>query len=491
LTAKLARRQLQIPTWSNVPDSVLTFGPEVAELCAKAGFEPYPEQAWALDAIFAVGADGLCAAFESMVVASRQQLKTGLLVQCKIGWIYVLELPLITYSAHNGKAVEEGFRLMTRIVTGSPVLSKRLRPGPSNGILSGKGDQSIEWRSTQRALYLVRTGDNGRSLAANRMILDEFYAVTDAHTGALYPALASITDPQIVGASSAGKVESEVLRDSRDRGRAQSDDRQFYAEWGDEHAWTGCGDEECDHAKTRVGCALDDEDRWKRIMPLHTPARLQVVRKLRKSMPSAEFARELMVWWDDPVKLGQSVLPKWASRELDDEDGQVEPPTLGLVLGVGVAHDLSWSSIASAAKWDDGRVHLGAVERRRGTSWLKAALKERQDRTACAVAIDEKTPDAMLIKRLEDHGIELHTMPLEEMLEAHAWLTTAVEDGDVTHFGYDELDDAVAAAVNRKVADRSLFGRRTSSADISMLEGAQVAGWACSENISAGAFNIY
>lgn len=492
MTAKLAKRRLQLPTWENIPDQVLTFGPEVTDLCTKAGFEPYPEQAYALDAIFAVGADGLAAAFENVIIAARQQLKTGLIVQAKIGWLYVLELPLITYSAHNGKAVTEAFRKTTQVITGSPVLSKRLRPGPSQGILSGKGDESIELRSSQRVLYLVRTGDNGRSLAANRMVLDEMYAVEEAHTGALYPALSSIDDPQVLGASSACKVDSDVLRDARDRGRAGTDDRQFFAEWGDPDAWSGCADDDCDHARNRDGCAADDVERWKRILPIHTPQRLEVVRKLRQSMPPAEFLREIMVWHDDPVKFGTTILPGWGDCEIDDEDEELDEPTEALVLGVGVAPDLSWSSIGAGSKWEDGRIHLAPVDRRRGTKWLSKALKDRQGRTNCAVVIDEKVADAMLIRRLEDDGVELHVMTLDERLEAHSWLKGAVADGDVTHFGYAELDDAVAGAATRSVGDgRTLLGRRASATDISMLEACESAGWGVSEGITAGAFSIF
>ena len=61
---KSAKRQLELvdPAYFAAPPYALTLGPEVCDLCTDAGFEPDPEQALALDVLFAEDEHGLITA---------------------------------------------------------------------------------------------------------------------------------------------------------------------------------------------------------------------------------------------------------------------------------------------------------------------------------------------------------------------------------------------------------------------------------------------
>ena len=74
---KSAKRQLELvdPAYFAAPPYALTLGPEVCDLCTDAGFEPDPEQALALDVLFAEDEHGLPAIFELAAVVARQNLK--------------------------------------------------------------------------------------------------------------------------------------------------------------------------------------------------------------------------------------------------------------------------------------------------------------------------------------------------------------------------------------------------------------------------------
>lgn len=214
-----AKRRVD-PTFCVVPDYVDTFGPEVSELNARAGFAPDPEQELLLDALFAFGPDGKSVVYDFTVICSRQNLKTGFLKQAAVGWLYVTEQRLVVWSAHEMPTTREAFRDLTELIDGCPDLSKRLAPGPSHGVTTANGREAIELESGQRCIFKARTHSGGRGLSGNKVVLDEGFALKPTHMGSLVPALSAMPDPQVVIASSAGLMDSGVLRGFRDRGRA-------------------------------------------------------------------------------------------------------------------------------------------------------------------------------------------------------------------------------------------------------------------------------
>ena len=122
-----ARRRLD-PTYLHVPEYVETFGPEVADLCAKAGFAPDPEQELILDATFAILPNGKPAAFEVDMVGPRQNFKTGVLKQIELGWLFVTKERLSIHSAHELSTTEETFRETAALIEDNSFLSRHLLP---------------------------------------------------------------------------------------------------------------------------------------------------------------------------------------------------------------------------------------------------------------------------------------------------------------------------------------------------------------------------
>jgi hypothetical protein len=64
-----------------------------------------------------------------------------------------------------------------------------------------------------------------------------------------------------------------------------------------------------------------------------------------------------------------------------------------------------------------------------------------------------------------------------DLLNACAYVYDAVTQGQAAHAGHTELELAVLGAVKRPIGDRWAWGRRVSSNDVSMLEGATLAAW--------------
>lgn len=477
------------PAWSCAPEYAQTLGPEVAELCEMAGFAPDPEQRLILDAAFALTPAGKSAAFELGVVAPRQNLKTGVFKQIALGDIYILEVPLITWSAHEFSTTKEALRDMVALIDGTPELRKRLKT-----VRFANDDPSIELHGGQRIKFKARTKSGGRGLTGDRVFLDEAFALTADHMGALLPTLSVVPDPQILYGSSAGLSYSSVLRGVRDRGRAGSSPRLGYFEWAARTDET-CDDPECVHAVGASGCLLDRRDLWKQGNPLlgrtranGTSLTFEYLEAEREALPPAEFARERMGWWDDPDE-GEPVFPavRW-----DGCRAAARPAGLPVsALAVATSIDEQSTAIVAASVDGDGLVWVKVLESGPGRRWAGEALSGWHEQFGVPVVLDSHSPAASLSEMLERAGVEVRSTSTAEFLDACAGFQDRVLDGALRHVDSPELDAAVAAAVKRTVGDRWAWGRRKSTADISALEAATLAVWATGSVDPAGSVSEF
>lgn len=473
-----------------------TFGPEVADINARAGFAPDPEQELILDATFAILPNGKPAAFEVDMVGPRQNFKTGVLKMIELGWLFVTKERLIIHSAHELSTTEETFRETAALVEDNSFLSRHLLPtrGDRPGITAANGRWAIELTQDRRLRYRARQATGGRGLSGDKVVLDEFFAVTPAVIGSLYPTLSARPRPQVVSASSAGLLMSEALRDKRDRGRKGLTPNQFYLEYSDplgpthERPNPGCKSADCDHAKTAIGCALDDEDRWALIMSaLDVRVQRETIRSLRQAMPPAEFAREFLVWWEDPPTEDTAQLfgPHWGRQGIPD----AAMPT-PRCLGVAVELDRSHSSIGGCGDHGDNdiRVVFPATSRadiggrRPGTTWVIDEVCAMADRHQIPVAIAGSGPGADLVEPLRERlGERLLVADMDDLKGACATFYDGVtESHAVFHNDSDELNAEARGAVKRMSGDRFLWGRKGASGS-SMLEAVTLANWGASQ----------
>lgn len=455
------------PAWHSWPEWHSTLGPEVADLSAAAGFAPDPNQRLLLDPMFGLDRQGRPVAFESAVVAPRQAIKTGLLKMAALGLLFLLERRRIVWSAHEYETAQEAFGDLNELIEGADFLRRRIKR-----IMSADGRELIETTAGARLRFRARTRSGGRGLTGDATILDEAFSLKPAHLGALLPTMLTRPHGQVFYGSSGCLFDSAVLRGIRDRGR-RGDDRLAYAEWGDREAGQGCAADDCDHAVIRDGCALDDVERWARINPALPPVGRQTVeaiRDMRRALPPEEFARELMVWHDDPAS---------ASTDLTVEawDLLADPnaaPSGALVLAADVA---PWSRSASVVAFGGGVLEL--IEHRPGDGWLVDRLVGLVDKHGVStVAIDPAGPIGVLVPDLEQAGVPLSMVEGRDSVRASGALVRAVREALFAHRGEPEFRTAVDGAVLRNVGDGVRLSRRDSAVNISPLVAAAVALWA-------------
>jgi len=483
----LAKRLVE-PTWLNHPAYVETYGPEVADVCALAGFPPDPTQELLLDLTFAIDNRARPVAFEVCEIGPRQNFKTGLIKQAELGWLYVTEEPLIVHSAHELDTTEESFNELRALIENTPALSRRLSPerGRDPGITAGNGRWAIELRPLPgmtrgpRMKFKARTKSGGRGLTGSKTVLDEAFAVTPSIIGSLYPTMVTNPMAQVLLASSAGMPISAYLRDLRKRGRVPGDPRLAYLEYGDKAPGT-CASPDCDHLALvrggRPGCRADDEAVWAELNSALTYGRIDIdtLRDMRRSMPAAEWLREFMVWWEDPPNDdAEDVIDLKAWARLANP--KAKAPTRATVV-LDVSPNRRKASIGVCGQGTSGKP-LVMTYTAGGDSWVVPRLKRLlAKRSIVEVALHPGSQAAVLIPELMAAGIDFTPLTTGDVGQATVTFLrdTHAEEKKFEHLGQAEFDTAVGNAKTRFTSEGEIWDRKDPSIDITSLVAGSIA----------------
>jgi hypothetical protein len=464
------------PAYRSVPVYAKTSGPDVADLAGMAGFPPDPEQREVLNAIFAVDGQRKSVAFETAVICSRQNLKTGVFKQAVLGWLFFTGERLVVWSAHEFRTSQEAFRDIEELICGSDWLRREVRH-----VYRGNGDEAIELMSGARLIFKARTKGGGRGLSGRKVVLDEGFALKPEHMGALLPTLSAQPDPQVLYGS-AGLTESAVLRGIRDRGRAGGEPRLAYLEWCSAPPSAVCeAGDQCTHRLDTPGCGCDDPANWQRANPaIGRRITIEHIAAERRAMPPEEFGRERMGWWDDPTEDPHPFpVEEWGKR-VDTETGRPSGPALG----VAVTRDRSMAAICSGGRIE-GLSHVDVLDHRAGTGWVVARAVEVYDEAgARALVLDPSGPAGALEQPLIEAGFSTKPGPggrrlvvisAREYAQACGALVDDVVNDRLRHRDRRELNTAVRGVRTRPLADAYAWSRKDSPVDVTPLEGVTLA----------------
>lgn len=362
------------PAFLSVPPRAASIGDIAIDLADAAGLVLDDHQRCAIDALQSIGADGSWAMLEGCVIEPRQNGKSGgILLPIVLAHAIFVPDQLIVWSAHRYKTSHEAFLAMLKLL-GTEEEPTLLGEQVTKRSFSS-GDESFEFANGSRIVFVARSQASGRGLSGDLVILDEAMFLTAAMMGALFPTLSARPNPLVIYASSAGLASSSVLRDVRDRGRAGDDPSLVYLEWCAPRG--RCAADDCDHAKTAIGCMLDDPANWMAANPAVAAGRITLtyIAAERRALPVAEFMRERMGWWESPAIGGLFHMPDWWKSQ----DAQSTPGS-SLSLAVHVTPDRSAASIGIASTRGDGRVHVELVKHGPGVSWVVPYVVDRCER---------------------------------------------------------------------------------------------------------------
>lgn len=372
----------------------------------------------------------------------------------------------VVWTAHRVRTAEETFGKMQAFAS-----RKRIAPYVEKIVL-GSGEEEIAFRNGSRILFGARAAGFGRGFdEVDVIVYDEAQILTDSALDDIIPAMNQSRQPEgalmlFMGTPPKPKDPSEVWMRMREEALSGEDDDTGWVEFG--------ADEE--HEFTPLPAPLSDAD-WQQIakanpsFPEDTPR--EAILRMRKKLGSDSFCREGAGQYTDTTG-SKLIFPKWPACATDSAPSSVA------AIGLAVSLDEEFGSIAASRVWEDGRVNLGAVERRSySRKWIVGEAKRIQQAHRCMVAVDEKCPDAKLIPALEAAGVDVQVMKLADNVETCSDLVDRVKDKRLTHQRTTELDNAVVAARWRPVGDgRRVLGRKASAGHIDMLEGGVAALWA-------------
>ena len=359
---------------------------------------------------------------------------------------------LMIWSAHHARTHGETFLSMQ-------AFAQRRRIAPYvQAIYKGSGDEEIRFVNGSRILFGARERGFGRGIpGVDAIMADEGQIMSEK---ALDAQLATLNTSQFGLFASVGTP-------PRPDDPSESFTRMRTEAWAgtlEDAAWIEIGAE--------PGTDPHDRRRWSKWNPSHpkrTPA--ESILRLQRKLSEESFRREGMGTWDSDDMLDVFGPGNWAAAE----KSSLKPPNAGMVLGVGVSVDQAWSSVALAAPMRGGKIMVGANRREAGTDWLVGHVAQVYHRRRCPVVVDAGGPGAHLIQGLRDKRVRVIEYKTADVLDACAGIYEGVRDGRVFHPNHPELDDAVKVAVKRDIGDRWAWGRRKSTGDVSMLEGATLA----------------
>lgn len=438
------------PVVSSIGDLAARFGRE------QLGLDPDPEQCWLLETIYAEKSPGVPVCFEVDVIAPRQNIKSSTFEIAALFDLFVLQVPLSVWTAHEFKTARKSFEDMKRRIARNPDLETRCT------IRDSHGEERITLHTGESLEFHARSGGSGRGFTCDRLTLDEGLFLEPADMGAILPTLATIAGAQVRVGSSAGKLKSEVLRGIRDTGRAGSDEGQAYVEYGAERR--DCLDSACTHFAGAEGCALDDRGLWWQANSALWAGRIteERIERFRKRMPWREFAREFLSWWEDPPDSAGGAIPMAVWEQLVEQAEMGSPS-----FAVATAPDHSWSAIGAAWVRPDGHTQVELVDYNAGASWVRARTDALRLRWGKPILVSTAA------RGLVTDAVEPSQ---SEQAQAHNALADAVGDSTLRHGGQPALTVAVAASRWRPFGDSRLLDRKGDT-DISPIDAVALALW--------------
>lgn len=464
----LAAPSIVLPAFASTPSHVSTAGAEAADLAALSGFVPDAEQRLILDAIYAQQTPGSSfqsgqwAALEVAIIAARQNVKTSSMLMAALADLFLFDARLVIWTAHLFQTAAEAFLDFKHLIDGNAHLSRKVRK-----ITEAAGNQGVELMSGGRIRFLARSKASGRGMSGDAVFFDEAYALTAAELGALIPTLSARPNPSVRYGSSAGRMESEVLRNIRDRGRAGGDPSLAYVEWC---STAECASASCEHTPGYPGCVLDDPSEWQKANPaMGRRIEADYIASERRALTPAEFARERLGWWDEPR--GGTVIPmsKWAP--LARNDGVI----VGAVaLFVDVALDRSQSVIGVCGENDRGVPQVEVAVMADGTDWVSEKVADMVARhDVLAVGARSAGPVASLLPDLrgvcDDASVSFVKMGSTEFAGACGGFYDAAMTSALAHLGDSRIDLALASARKHQVLDAWSWERTKVDVDAAPL----------------------
>lgn len=367
----------------------------------------------------------------------------------------------VVWSAHRLRTAEETFKKMQALTR-----RKRIAPFVEKVVL-GSGEEEIRFTNGSRILFGARAAGFGRGFdEVDVVVYDEAQILGENALDDMIPAMNQCRQDTgalllFMGTPPKPSDPGEIFTRMRTEALSGDDEDTGWVEFGSDPGYE----------PTPLPAPLSEED-WRQVakanpsFPADTPR--EAILRMRKKLGASSFLREGLGVWDDAS--GGGVFPGGAWRRR----ATTSKPPLPMALGVAADLDQEWFALgACSVPVRDDVHHIGSVLRLSDRPAFVAEVVRIHREHGIPVGIDSKGPAAILIPDLEDEGVTLVPLKLDDFIQACADMCDAVEQGLVEHGSYADLEEAVESSGWRQIGDRRAFGRK--SGDIAALEAVTIA----------------
>lgn len=446
----------QQPRVERVPVREFSHGDDAAFFSSAYGLTPDPWQLRVLDAWLGESG-GRWTSPRAGLAVPRQNGKNALLeIRELFGMVALGEKFL--HTAHEVKTARKAFLRLAGFF-------ENLREWPELATLvetirKTNGQEAIVLTNGGSVEFVARSRGSGRGYTVDVLVCDEAQELTDEQLEALLPTISSapLQNPQTLftGTPPPPGTGAEVFVRTRQDAIEGGDPRLAWHEWSVDAA----------------DYDLDDREAWAATNPsLGRRLRLDVLEIERAQMSEEGFARERLGLWDTSAHHSVIDLELWAM--LADRGSKM----VGQVtFAVDVPHDRSWASIAVAGRRADGLHHVEIIDRRRGTDWVAARVKELRTKWRSGpVALDAGGPAGSLLPDLAAARVEVVPVSTREMSQACGAFYDYAVQKNLRHLDQPELNSALNGARKRPVGDAWVWRRKDAIAEIAGLVAATLA----------------
>ena len=412
---------------------------------------------------------GRLAASEAAALVARQNGKGGWLEAVAIWSLFE---PLLTgrlsgrknttlWTAHELKTSDEAYSRVKSLIEANPDLAAEVVVW--NGGLTGT--HIIELRDGSRLVFLARSKSSGRGFSPRRIIFDEaqeFSAL--AFRAMMYATSAQGANRQLIYAGTVPSIENDsaIWTGVRDRGRAGKVARLAWAEWSPKDS-------------NDPGVTIDPTDWDARAWSNPALGSRILHETIDEEWEAAQadlegFLRERMSVWPS-IASGPSIFPNWSSLA-----GERQPPmALGVsadrrgnrfVLGGASAE---FVDLITPAAFEASGPRVPSAQRALFVSEVARIARELD----LTVGLQEKGPAWILKADLEDSGVHIVPVTMDDFVQACADFNTDIGSTEIRHSSQAELDTAVQVAIWRDYGKRQVIS--AGSADIPELEAVLIA----------------
>lgn len=417
---------------------------DVSDLSASFGVKLDDWQDAVLEAAMGERADGTWAADVIGLSVPRQNGKSQLLVARALAGALLFGEEKIIISAHAQDTAREAFGKLLDMRDSSPALASRITK-----VMTALNREFVRFSSGATIQFKARTVSGSRGFSCDCLLLDEAQILGMPAWVSIRSTMSARPNPQawLLGTPPTPEDNGEVFGSVRASALTGRTRRTAYLEWSADPS----DDPSLEETRAKANPA------WL------TRINHEVVQGEYETYPPDRFALDrLGIWLGD---LNGSIFPQWPLL------AKGAPSAISVnALGVATDRDQTWLSLGAVI--DAERPHLAIVDRRRATD--RKAFAENvariQRERGCEVLIRGKN---FIIPDLEEAGVALRLVDSFERAQAHADLATAIENAEIEHGDYPELNAAVGIARWRATDTGRSFDAR--QGDVSTLEAVALA----------------